>query len=126
MRSLRQADYGDGDKEDQEEEEYDAVNGDDGDKVKTEQEDDREQEGNAEQEGGGRGAQPPSAPIMPIDVSFEPLCSDELSIWSPNTHAASTALFAILFSCVRSTCANTVDPKSGADSKSLASCGSPA
>ena len=48
-----------------------ASNGDDADKVKTQQVDDREQEGNAEQDGGGRGAQPPSAP-MPLDVFFEP------------------------------------------------------
>ena len=72
-----------------------ASNGDDADKVKTQQVDDREQEGNAEQDGGGRGAQPPSAPT-PLEVFFAPESSDELSIWSPKSHAASTTCFTFL------------------------------
>ena len=59
MRSLRQADYGDVDKDNPEQEESDVFNGDDGDKAKTEQEGHTEQEGDTEQEGGC------SAPVLP-------------------------------------------------------------
>ena len=59
-------------------------------------EEQKHQEGKSEQERGGRGAQPPSAP-SPIEVFFEHHRSDELSVWMPKHHAATTACFARLF-----------------------------
>ena len=57
-----------------------------------------EQEGKSEQERGGRGAQPPSAPSA-IEVFFYPPAdsADEISVWMPKTHAATTAFYHRLF-----------------------------
>ena len=69
---MRQADY-DVEQEVQEEEEQEEekADGDGGHKVKMDLKDQSGQEGTAEQERGGRGAQPPSAPSA-IEVFFYP------------------------------------------------------
>jgi len=96
---LRQADY-DVEQEVQEEEEQEEeeADGDGGHKVKMELDEQSGQEGTSEQERGGRGAQPPSAPSA-IEVFFYPPAdsADEISVWMPKTHAATTAFYHRLF-----------------------------
>ena len=99
LSSERQADY-DVEQEVQEEEEQEEeeADGDGGHKVKMELDEQSGQEGTAEQERGGRGAQPPSAPFA-IEVFFYPPAdsADEISVWMPKTHAATTAFYHRLF-----------------------------